>query len=281
MSATLDALRPVTPGRLIVVIGAGGDRDQGKRPLMGEIAARLADVLVVTDDNPRSEDPAEIRAEIVAGAGTGGADVVEIGDRRTAIERALRDARPGDTVLIAGKGHETGQEIAGEVLPFDDREVARDVLARWQGPTDDRDDARRDGRRGRRRLADAGDGTQIDVVGDVFHDSRDVVPGGLFVAIVGERVDGHDYAAACVEAGAAGALVERPVGVPAVVVADTVVALTALAAAVVRRLPELASSASPVRRARRAPRTSWPSCSNGPARRSRRSARSTTRSVRR
>jgi UDP-N-acetylmuramoyl-L-alanyl-D-glutamate--2,6-diaminopimelate ligase len=135
VTATLEALRPVTTGRLTIVVGAGGDRDQGKRPLMGEIAARLADVLIVTDDNPRSEDPAAIRAEIVAGAGHGQAEVLEIGDRRTAIERALQDARPGDAVLIAGKGHETGQEVGGHVLPFDDRQVARDVLALLARPT--------------------------------------------------------------------------------------------------------------------------------------------------
>ena len=133
VTATLDALRPVTAGRLMIVVGAGGDRDQGKRPLMGEIAARLADVLVVTDDNPRSEDPAAIRAEIVAGAAAGHARVVEIGDRRAAIEHALREAGPGDTVLIAGKGHETGQEVGDTVLPFDDRAVAQEILAQLTG----------------------------------------------------------------------------------------------------------------------------------------------------
>jgi UDP-N-acetylmuramoyl-L-alanyl-D-glutamate--2,6-diaminopimelate ligase len=128
VTATLEALRPITTGRLVIVVGAGGDRDQGKRPIMGQIAARLADVVIVTDDNPRSEDPATIRAEVIAGTRGGQASVVEVGDRRTAIEQALRGARPGDTVLIAGKGHEQGQEVAGTVLPFDDREVAREVL---------------------------------------------------------------------------------------------------------------------------------------------------------
>jgi UDP-N-acetylmuramoyl-L-alanyl-D-glutamate--2,6-diaminopimelate ligase len=128
VQATLAALRPVTPGKLVIVMGAGGDRDQGKRRLMGEIAGRLADVLVVTDDNPRSEDPAAIRAEILAGAASGPATVHELGDRRSAITHALTTAGPGDTVLIAGKGHETGQEVHDTVLHFDDREVARDVL---------------------------------------------------------------------------------------------------------------------------------------------------------
>jgi UDP-N-acetylmuramoyl-L-alanyl-D-glutamate--2,6-diaminopimelate ligase len=130
VAAALKALRPVTDGRLLVVIGAGGDRDRGKRQLMGEIAARLADVVVVTDDNPRSEDPAVIRAELVAGANAAAAEsmVVDVADRRAAIHRALVEARPGDVVLIAGKGHETGQDVGGQVLPFDDREVARSLL---------------------------------------------------------------------------------------------------------------------------------------------------------
>jgi UDP-N-acetylmuramoyl-L-alanyl-D-glutamate--2,6-diaminopimelate ligase len=133
--AALDALRPVTGGRLIVVIGAGGDRDRGKRPLMGRAAAERADVVVVTDDNPRDEDPADIRAAVVAGARDAGssAAVREIGDRAEAIEAALRSAARGDTVLIAGKGHEAGQEVGDRVLPFDDRETALAVLRRLDG----------------------------------------------------------------------------------------------------------------------------------------------------
>jgi UDP-N-acetylmuramoyl-L-alanyl-D-glutamate--2,6-diaminopimelate ligase len=130
VAAAIGALRPVTRGRLVVVIGAGGDRDPGKRPLMGEIAAAGADLLVVTDDNPRSEDPATIRAAILAGTDRGPAEVLEIGDRRAAIAEAIRRAGPGDVVLVAGKGHETGQEIAGVVHPFDDRAVAREELRR-------------------------------------------------------------------------------------------------------------------------------------------------------
>ena len=126
--AALDSLRPLTEGRLIMVLGAGGDRDPGKRPIMGEIAARLADVLVVTDDNPRTEDPAAIRAAVLAGARTGPAEVLEEGDRRAAIAVALDRARPGDIVVVAGKGHETGQEIGDVVHPFDDREVVRELL---------------------------------------------------------------------------------------------------------------------------------------------------------
>jgi UDP-N-acetylmuramoyl-L-alanyl-D-glutamate--2,6-diaminopimelate ligase len=130
IEAVLATLRPLTRGRLLVVLGAGGDRDAGKRPLMGEIAARDADLLVVTDDNPRSEDPAAIRRAVLDGAGAGPAEVVEIGDRRAAIAEAVRRAAPGDVVVIAGKGHETGQEVAGVVLPFDDRQVAREELRR-------------------------------------------------------------------------------------------------------------------------------------------------------
>jgi UDP-N-acetylmuramoyl-L-alanyl-D-glutamate--2,6-diaminopimelate ligase len=119
--------------RLAVVFGAGGERDPGKRGPMGEIAAQLADLVVVTDDNPRGEDPAAIRREIVAGAveGGGAAEVVEIADRREAIGHAVAWAGPGDVVVIAGKGHETGQRSAGEVRPFDDRvELARALEAR-------------------------------------------------------------------------------------------------------------------------------------------------------
>ncbi|MET0999700.1 MAG: UDP-N-acetylmuramoyl-L-alanyl-D-glutamate--2,6-diaminopimelate ligase [Marmoricola sp.] len=137
VEAALAALRTLTTGRLVLVIGAGGDRDTGKRPLMGEIGARLADVLVVTDDNPRSEDPAAIRSAVLDGAAgvTGGAEVLEIGDRRTAIRQAVGMARTGDTVVIAGKGHETGQEIAGTVHPFDDRDEVRAALAGRSEPT--------------------------------------------------------------------------------------------------------------------------------------------------
>jgi UDP-N-acetylmuramoyl-L-alanyl-D-glutamate--2,6-diaminopimelate ligase len=130
--AAIGTLRPLTEGRILVVLGAGGDRDPGKRPIMGEIAARLADVLIVTDDNPRSEDPAAIRAAVLAGARGPGA-TEEIGDRAEAIRTAIARAEPGDVVLIAGKGHETGQDVAGEVLPFDDREQARAALAALRG----------------------------------------------------------------------------------------------------------------------------------------------------
>jgi UDP-N-acetylmuramoyl-L-alanyl-D-glutamate--2,6-diaminopimelate ligase len=121
----LRAARDLTTARVLCVFGCGGDRDRTKRPLMGRIAADLADVAIVTSDNPRSEDPDAIIAEVVAGA-PGRLDVEP--DRRAAIRRALEAAVAGDVVVIAGKGHEQGQEIDGQALPFDDREVAREAL---------------------------------------------------------------------------------------------------------------------------------------------------------
>lgn len=124
----LHAVRSQTLGRLVVVLGAGGDRDPEKREQMGRAGAQIADIVIVTDDNPRSEDPALIRAAIVAGArGVGTAEVIEIGPREDAIRHALVMCRSGDTVMILGKGAESAQEIAGARIPFDDREVARHI----------------------------------------------------------------------------------------------------------------------------------------------------------
>jgi UDP-N-acetylmuramoyl-L-alanyl-D-glutamate--2,6-diaminopimelate ligase len=122
VAALLDALRPQVDGRLIVVLGCGGDRDRGRRPLMGAAAAARAELLIVTDDNPRTEDPAEIRAAMLAGAEAEprAGDLMEIGDRRAAIAAAVAYAKPGDAVVVAGKGHETGQEVMGVKHPFDD-----------------------------------------------------------------------------------------------------------------------------------------------------------------
>jgi len=160
VAAALAALRTSTPGRLVIVLGAGGDRDRSKRGAMGVVAARGADLVVVTDDNPRSEAPEAIRAAVLTGArsvatetgggagagaadgsgvGAGGADVrrvevVEVADRADAVLTAVRAApAPGDTVLVAGKGHEQGQEVAGEVRPFDDRVVLAEALATVAG----------------------------------------------------------------------------------------------------------------------------------------------------
>jgi UDP-N-acetylmuramoyl-L-alanyl-D-glutamate--2,6-diaminopimelate ligase len=125
LEAAIAALRPHTTGRLVTVFGAGGDRDAGKRPLMGEVAARLSDIAIVTDDNPRSEDPAAIRRAVMAGA----PGAIEIGGRREAIANAIARTEAGDIVLIAGKGHEQGQIVGDRVLPFDDVSVARECAA--------------------------------------------------------------------------------------------------------------------------------------------------------
>ncbi|MFS3136544.1 UDP-N-acetylmuramoyl-L-alanyl-D-glutamate--2,6-diaminopimelate ligase [Gluconacetobacter sacchari] len=121
LARLLDALRPHAAGRLIAVFGAGGDRDRGKRPLMGQEAARRADIAIVTDDNPRTEDPAAIRREVLAGA----PDALEIGDRAHAIAEGLSMLRPGDVLVVAGKGHEQGQTIGTTTLPFDDVSLIR------------------------------------------------------------------------------------------------------------------------------------------------------------
>jgi UDP-N-acetylmuramoyl-L-alanyl-D-glutamate--2,6-diaminopimelate ligase len=126
LDAVLRAARDLAEGRVIVVFGAGGDRDRGKRPAMGKIAAELADVAIVTSDNPRSEDPLAIIQDVLQGAGL---DVEIDPDRRDAIRRAISIADEGDVVVIAGKGHEQGQDVAGVVHPFDDRDVAREALA--------------------------------------------------------------------------------------------------------------------------------------------------------
>jgi UDP-N-acetylmuramoyl-L-alanyl-D-glutamate--2,6-diaminopimelate ligase len=130
----LRAVRPLAGGgRVIVVLGCGGDRDRGKRPLMGEAATRLADLAVITSDNPRSEDPLAIIGEIEPGARRGGGRYTVEPDRRAAIRQALEAAGPGDVVVIAGKGHETGQEFADRTIPFDDRAVARRELGEMLG----------------------------------------------------------------------------------------------------------------------------------------------------
>ncbi len=141
----LETLRPYTSGKLVVVFGCGGDRDKGKRPIMGGIAARHADTVIVTDDNPRSEEPAAIRAAILAAA----PGAIEIGDRAEAIRVAIAGLNKGDALIIAGKGHETGQIIRGEVLPFSDHEVAiaaieAETALRGGKPVEEAEDAERE-----------------------------------------------------------------------------------------------------------------------------------------
>jgi len=128
LERALATLRPLTAGRLVVVFGCGGDRDKGKRPLMGRIAAELADVVVVTSDNPRTEDPEAIIDDIEQGMG--GVAHLRITDRLTAIHTALEQARAGDTLLLAGKGHETYQVLGREKVPFDEREIVGKAVNR-------------------------------------------------------------------------------------------------------------------------------------------------------
>jgi len=139
---SLESLRSLAKGRVIAVFGCGGDRDKGKRPLMGQAAAEGSDLIVVTSDNPRSEDPDEIISQITPGLEKGGARRISTGkakagekgylvepDRRAAIQLAVQMAKPGDVILIAGKGHEAYQEVEGQKSPFDDREEAQKALA--------------------------------------------------------------------------------------------------------------------------------------------------------
>ncbi len=135
VTTALAAMRPHVLGRIIVIVGAGGDRDPVKRPLMGAAAAQNADIVIVTDDNPRSEDPASIRSAVMAGAASaGGSDsLTEVGDRAEAILRGIDMLAPGDALLIAGKGHETGQIVGDAVLPFDDVEQASVAVAALEG----------------------------------------------------------------------------------------------------------------------------------------------------
>jgi UDP-N-acetylmuramoyl-L-alanyl-D-glutamate--2,6-diaminopimelate ligase len=129
ISTALAAMRPHVMGRLVAIVGAGGDRDTAKRPLMGAAAAAHADVVFVTDDNPRSEEPAVIRAAVMQGC----PDATEVGDRAEAILRGINVLEPGDALLVAGKGHETGQTIGDDVLPFDDVEQASVAVAALDG----------------------------------------------------------------------------------------------------------------------------------------------------
>jgi murE/murF fusion protein len=233
-------LRQVSAGRLFCIFGCGGDRDRGKRPLMGEIAGRLADRVMATSDNPRSEDPLEILLEIEAGLRRTGLEKIDpaglmekngpgrryavLADRRQAIHLVCSLAREGDVVLIAGKGHETYQITAGTRRFFDDRLEAANARLRWT-PAHLLKAASG-------TLERQGDGNPL--LGEVSTDSRTLQPGDIFIALRGERFDGHDFLPSAA-AGGAGALVvsEVPpeaVSGPAVIkVADTLRALGDLA----------------------------------------------------
>ena len=194
----LSALRPLTKRRLICVFGCGGDRDPGKRPLMGKAVADAADLAIVTSDNPRTEDPQSILDMIVPEVPN--AFFVDV-DRRIAIEAAIAEATPGDVVLIAGKGHEDYQIIGTEKTHFDDREEAARACDARQSFT----------------LREVLDSIEGGIVADsgvaafrrVVIDGRSAALGDLYVAIRGERFDGHDYCQQAIDAGATGVLVER------------------------------------------------------------------------
>jgi UDP-N-acetylmuramoyl-L-alanyl-D-glutamate--2,6-diaminopimelate ligase len=141
LERALRAAREFTQGRLTVVFGCGGDRDRGKRPEMGRVAAKLADRVVMTSDNPRGEDPEAILDAILAGVPAGSTEVLREADRAAAIGYAVKEARPGDVVLVAGKGHETTQEVAGRKIPFDDRQKVREALSGIGIDVDDGDDS--------------------------------------------------------------------------------------------------------------------------------------------
>lgn len=196
----LAALRPLTRRRLICVLGCGGDRDSDKRPKMGAAATEGADLVVVTSDNPRTEDPQAIIEQILPGVP---APFFVHPDRRVGIAAAVFEAVPGDIVLIAGKGHETYQILGTETIHFDDREeAARMTRARWRFPLDEL--ARACGGTVTHRPGGAGAGITRIVI-----DGRDAAPGDLYVAIRGARFDGHDFCVQAAQAGAAGIVIER------------------------------------------------------------------------
>ena len=231
LKKTLESLRPYARGQLIVVFGAGGDRDAGKRPIMGRIAAEMADRVIVTDDNPRSENPAAIRAAILADA----PGATEIGDRSDAIRKTVSELKAGDVLLIAGKGHETGQIIGDRVVPFSDHEA---VAAALQGKWHERAlDHRRNGSGHARAAA----GVLPADVNGISIDSRTVGKGDAFFAIKGDNRDGHEFVEGALKAGAALAVVSsaqraRFPDAPLLIVPDVFEALRGLARAARERM---------------------------------------------
>ncbi len=226
LEQVLQSVRPFTTGRIVVVFGCGGDRDRGKRPMMGEIATRLADMVVVTDDNPRSEDPSQVRAEILAAA----PGAVEIGDRREAIFHAVSELCEGDTLIVAGKGHEEGQTVGDAVLPFSDHaEIRNALVARasraWLWTSGD--------------MVDAMNGRPVgqlpEGISGISIDSRAIAPNEAFFAIKGDRFDGHDFAGAATANGASLLVVSEArlpalgrINAPLIVVNDVLEAMTRL-----------------------------------------------------
>ena len=235
----LQTLKSLTTGRVICVFGCGGDRDRGKRPLMGKVVAELADLAIVTSDNPRSEDPGVIVNEVAAGLrstetaeqstmdlfiGREKTGFTCIQDRKTAIHTGCSIATPGDIVLIAGKGHEDYQILGRQRIFFDDRTCALDGLLNWNTAHLLR------ATRGR-----VGSGLQHCLLQTVSTDTRELAKGDIFVALAGENFDGHDYVGTAVQSGAAAVIVHRkiqnlPADVLVIQVEDTLQALGDLAA---------------------------------------------------
>ncbi|WP_102866896.1 UDP-N-acetylmuramoylalanyl-D-glutamyl-2,6-diaminopimelate--D-alanyl-D-alanine ligase [Pseudovibrio exalbescens] len=212
----LTALRPFTKGRLICVFGCGGDRDKGKRPLMGEISGRLADLTIVTDDNPRTEQPALIRQEILDACPA----AMEIGDRAAAIQKGIELLGEGDILCVAGKGHEKGQIVGAEVLPFSDHEAIQTALVAVQpaptaeGEPEEAEDLFDDAPLWTRDAFVAALSGQVrgkapaDITG-ISIDTRSLQEGDAFFALRGPKFDGHTFVEAALEAGASVAVVER------------------------------------------------------------------------
>ncbi|MBR1777992.1 MAG: UDP-N-acetylmuramoyl-L-alanyl-D-glutamate--2,6-diaminopimelate ligase [Alphaproteobacteria bacterium] len=226
LKTILNALRPHTAKRLHVVFGCGGDRDPGKRPQMGAICNDWADVVYVTDDNPRSEEPTQIRSAILPACPKG----MNIGSRALAIRTAVAGLEEGDILVIAGKGHETGQLIKGVMHPFDDREEARKAISEADTPLWTADEIVRT--TGGKAAAD------FDIFG-LSIDTRTLKKNDLFIALKGEKSDGHAHAAEALAKGAAGVLVSHiPQNVPesrAIVVENTLKALEDMAKTARRR----------------------------------------------
>ncbi|MCQ2913631.1 MAG: UDP-N-acetylmuramoyl-L-alanyl-D-glutamate--2,6-diaminopimelate ligase [Alphaproteobacteria bacterium] len=219
----LNALRPHTQNKLHVVFGCGGDRDTGKRPQMGAICEKLADVAIVTDDNPRSEAPYTIRDAILPACPKG----INIGNRKTAIETAVANLEAGDILVVCGKGHEIGQMIKGVNHPFDDRVECKEAIIKADLPLWTA-----------KEIAKATNAQNIpedfEITG-ISIDSRTIKPGDLYIALVGQNTDGHKYCKSALEKGAAGVLVcQKTSDIPdnkTILVSDTSKALIDIAKA--------------------------------------------------
>lgn len=228
----LPAIKENTEGRLICLFGCGGDRDRKKRPLMAMAAEKYSDYLIVTSDNPRSEDPDAIIDEIVTGL-TGRIPCDRVTDRQGAVFHAVRIAKKGDVIVLAGKGHEDYQILKNNVhIHFDEREICAAALA----ALDDRELATKMSlseisRAAEGEMCNISDPDRLILAGNISSDTRTIGKDSLFIALKGERFDGNDFAADAIEKGAAAAVTDRRIeGVPSIVTADTGKALMSIAA---------------------------------------------------